>query len=216
MVTKRELKTAENKQAILKALLSKLEIREFDDIKISELCSSASISQASFYNYFPHKNDILVYYIQLWLVEVYWLSSVKNKKVGLKAVEALFDYVAGVCARRPRLMKEIISLQVKSNNILGQSSLSDADKLVAFPGWEDVERIEIPNLFSLISIGVQQAIEAKQLPLNSDLNALITALAAIFYTVPIIFEHCSEDEIKAAFRKQINLFVYGAAGPITK
>lgn len=215
-VTKREIKTAKNKQAILQALLSKLDSQEFDEIKISELCSSASISQASFYNYFPHKADILVYYIQLWLVEVYWLNSVENKKIGLKAIEGLFDNVAEIYTKRPRLMKEIISLQIKSNRILGGSSLSDADKLVAFPDWDNVECINIENLASLMSLGVQQAIEKNELPVNSDLTTLITALSAIFYTVPIIFSHASEYDIKDAFRNQMNLFIYGAAHSLTK
>ncbi|KHT61472.1 hypothetical protein RJ45_22730 [Photobacterium gaetbulicola] len=208
--TKREIKTATNKQAILRTLLSKLDSREFDEIKISELCAAASISQASFYNYFPHKNDILVYYIQLWLVEVYWSNSVVKKKIGLKAIEGLFDNVAEVCTLRPRLMKEIISLQVKSNKILGNSSLSDADKLVAFPDWENVESINIVSLSGLLSLSVQQAIDEKELPANSNLTNVITALSAIFYSVPIIYNRASESEIKEAFRNQLNLFINGA------
>lgn len=55
MFSKRERKTAENKQAIIRALLNRMDEEDINDIKISNLCKDSGVSEASFYNYFPKK-----------------------------------------------------------------------------------------------------------------------------------------------------------------
>ena len=53
MATKRALTTAYKKQALVEVLLYRMQMDDFEEIKISDLCRDAQVSEASFYNYFP-------------------------------------------------------------------------------------------------------------------------------------------------------------------
>ncbi len=209
-ITKREIKTAENKQAILNALLTRMDNEAFDQIKISALCKDAAVSQASFYNYFPQKTDILIYYIQLWAVKMHWQITVNSKLVGLSAIEALFKSTAKICSTQPQLMAEIISFQAKTARIGGACPLTKADKLIAYPNYKAVETVNVENLSALLALNIQQAISNRELPACSDTNSLIVSLCAIFFSVPIIFNQSPLTEIGAAYQQQLSLFKHGA------
>ncbi|MGF1722504.1 TetR/AcrR family transcriptional regulator [Vibrio kyushuensis] len=210
-MSKREISMAKSKLKVLTALLDEMKEEDFEVIKISSLCESAAVSQASFYNYFPQKTDILVYYIQLWAVEMYWRTSVEKKLHGLNAIRHLFNQTAGLCVSHSNLLTEIISLQVKTKKIVNKNPLTAADKLVSFPNLCGIESVVVQDLKDILSIYVKQATDNQELPKSSNVTTLITSLSAIFFTVPILFNQCSEEAIKEAFDNQLNLFMYGAA-----
>ncbi len=209
-ISKREIKTAQNKQTILNSLLARMHKETFDKIKISDLCSDAHISQASFYNYFPQKSDILVYYIQLWTVKMHWLILIEKKCMGLNAIDALFDLTARICASQPQLMAEIVAFQAKSHKIMTAPPLGEADKLVAYPDYQGIESMRVDDLPALLSIHIQQAIDAKELPSNSNVTTLIVSLSATFFCVPIMLNQSPLKDIQAAFQQQLSLFRHGA------
>jgi AcrR family transcriptional regulator len=209
-VTKREIKTAHNKQAILNGLLARMHKEAFDKIKISDLCCDAQISPASFYNYFPQKSDILVYYIQLWAVDMHWQILIDQKLKGLKAIDALFDLTAIICASRPQLMSEIVAFQAKAHKIIKMPPLTVADKQLAFPHYQGIDTMVVEDLTALLAINIQQAIEAEELPTKSDIPTLIMSLAAIFFSVPIMFKHSSLVDIQTAYQQQLSVFRFGA------
>ncbi|RKF18709.1 TetR/AcrR family transcriptional regulator [Alginatibacterium sediminis] len=209
---KRELKTAQNKQAILKSLLSRMSCEDFDLIKISDLCNDAAVSQASFFNYFPQKTDILIYYIQLWAVEMHWQITRVQKLTGLAAIEQLFADTAEICAAQPQLMAEIVSFQAKPHKSISASSLGAADKLVAYPDCEGISDINVEDLKALLSLYIQQAIEQSELPKACEVDNLLVSLCGIFFAVPTLFNLRPLNEIKAAYHQQFSLFKYGAAG----
>ncbi|MFT2096920.1 TetR/AcrR family transcriptional regulator [Marinomonas sp. 2405UD66-6] len=209
-MNKRATKTAQNKQAILKCLLQRMHKEAFEKIKISDLCLDTNISQASFYNYFPQKSDILVYYIQLWVVDMHWQILTKQKLVGLGAIDALFDLTAKICANQPQLMAEILVLQAKASKIIHLPPLNEEDKLVAYPNYQGIETVMTEDLTTLLSITIQQAIENHELPNNSDIKTLTVSLAATFFSVPIMFHKNPLEEIQAAYNQQLSLFKHGA------
>jgi len=209
-VTKREIKTAQNKQTILNSLLARMHKEVFDKIKISDLCADANISQASFYNYFPQKSDILVYYIQLWAVKMHWQILIERKLIGLNAIDALFNLTAETCATQSQLMAEIVAFQAKSLKKIKVTPLSKADKLVAYPNYQGIETMVVEDLPALLSINIQQAIDAKELPRCSDVGTLIVSLCATFFSVPIMFNQSPLADIQAAYQQQLSLFRLGA------
>ena len=67
----RQRKQAQTRLALLDAVLARLDgKRTLDDIPVKELCDAANISQASFFNYFPSKTDLLVYFVQIWSLDL--------------------------------------------------------------------------------------------------------------------------------------------------
>src|SRR5215468_4484063 len=69
----RPRKQAQTRLTLLRAVLARLDgTRTLDDINVRELCDEAEISEASFFNYFPKKTDLLVHFIRLWSLDLAW------------------------------------------------------------------------------------------------------------------------------------------------
>lgn len=71
-ITLREKKFARTKLALMRAAVARLRVKSFNDVTVKELCEEAQVSEATFFNYFPKKDDVLRYFIQIWMVEVTW------------------------------------------------------------------------------------------------------------------------------------------------
>lgn len=55
----REKKYAKTKLALLDAATERIGEKTFDAISVKELCEQAEVSEATFFNYFPKKQDLL-------------------------------------------------------------------------------------------------------------------------------------------------------------
>ena len=76
-ISLRDRKFAETKISLLNSFIDMLNKRPMEDISVKELCESIPVSDVTFFNYYPHKNELLVYYTQLWSIEVEYYSSKK-------------------------------------------------------------------------------------------------------------------------------------------
>ncbi len=66
----REKKFARVRLAILSAVLRLTKERSLADISVREICELAQVAPATFFNYFPSKEDVLVYYMRLWSIPI--------------------------------------------------------------------------------------------------------------------------------------------------
>src|SRR6266516_4369749 len=66
----REKKFACVRLAILSAVLRLTKERSLADISVREICELAQVAPATFFNYFPSKEDVLVYYMRLWSIPI--------------------------------------------------------------------------------------------------------------------------------------------------
>jgi|WetSurMetagenome_2_1015567.scaffolds.fasta_scaffold63137_2 hypothetical protein len=210
MASKRDLTSAKNRNAIITVLLSRLENEEFEDIKISDLCSDAHLSQASFYNYFPQKSDMLVYFIQMWSVEMSWNALCKRKLYGLKAIESIFRDTARSIMKHPHVISEIISFQAKWKPSAKWPVIGEADKIVAYPNYDGIEKIPAEGLDSLLLPNLQKAIEYGELPAGTPPMTLVISLASIFFGLPIILKHVPLDKVESIYLEQLSLLWDGA------
>jgi AcrR family transcriptional regulator len=85
----RERKYAQTKVNLLRTTVAKLNEKRLDEISVRELCDEVFISEATFFNYFPQKSDLLVYYIKLWSLEMQWHIE-KDGLFGFDAIEKIF------------------------------------------------------------------------------------------------------------------------------
>ena len=133
-ISLRERKHAETKIALLKILQSKLVKKQFEEISVKELCEEVPISDVTFFNYFPNKNDLLIYYIQIWSLEMsYKTKKYLKDKGALKEIEYIFDNAAEVTEKIPNLMSEIIAFITRNFNNIRFGKISNAEKIIAFP-----------------------------------------------------------------------------------
>ncbi|MGM0440178.1 MAG: TetR/AcrR family transcriptional regulator [Chlamydiota bacterium] len=68
----RERKIAKQKIALIEAFVKQLEHTKFQDIVIKKICQNVEISEGTFYNYFPQKEDVIKFFKALQLVKMKW------------------------------------------------------------------------------------------------------------------------------------------------
>lgn len=209
MASLREMRTARNKQAILNALLSEMRHQDYDDITIGTLCTIAEVSPASFYNYFPKKSDLLIYYVHLWSLDVNLKVTKNQKRRGLQAIESIFVHTAEAMADHARIMAEIIAFQAKSPSPLNSPILTDADKLVAHPNTPSILEISGSGIESIVLPQLQFAIESGELPIETPIDTVAYTIRSIFFAIPMILRQFPLNEISRIYMEQLSLIWAG-------
>src|SRR5215470_9537722 len=89
----REKKFARVRLAILSAVLRLMQERSLAAISVREICDVAQVAPATFFNYFPSKEDVLVYYMRLWSIPVtLYCRAVTAQRTVFDAIITVFDY----------------------------------------------------------------------------------------------------------------------------
>lgn len=208
----RETKYARTKLALLDAALELIRQKQFDEIAVTELCGYAEVSYATFFNYFAKKSDLLVYFIQLWSVEVAWHAlQMAPKNGGLSAIEAIFDYTARQCEEGPEIMGEIIALMARRRpgSINRPKPLTDAEQRIRFPHIDNFTGLGEMGLESVLPPHIAAAVKNGELPVSTDGSVVLEALASIFLGVPVALAAYGPGNYKEAYRRQLHLLWAG-------
>jgi AcrR family transcriptional regulator len=186
-IPQKEKKFARTRLALLKALLDELREKSFDEIKIRDLCIRAEISEPTFYNYFPEKNHLLLYFIQIWSLEVsVYASRKKMDGSGYELLRSLFQYTAKKSRKNPRVIAEVIAFQAKTPPPKSIPPLTLAERYLYFPGAENIESIPATGLDGLLERAIGTAIERGELAPDTNVQSLFMAIAALFFGIPIV------------------------------
>ena len=211
ITSKREITTAQNKQTLLLALLVRMGSERFEEIKITSLCKDVSLSEASFYNYFPQKTDILVYFIQLWSIEIAWKLKYEYTFSGLEAIERLFKETARSTVEHPTQLAEIIAFLARLETVEEWPQISTADKLVAYPEYEGVENIVDEGLDRLLIPDLESAVKQGELPPQTPVKIIALAVASLFFGVPMfVTRQAPVHNLEEIFNEQLQLIWNGA------
>jgi AcrR family transcriptional regulator len=210
----RERKFARTKLALLRAAVDRLREKSLDQITVKELCEAAEVSEATFFNYFPRKDDLLHYFIQLWTVEV-TLRAEKavGADAGLAYIEQVFDYTGLQLGDHPRLMLEIIGRMAleppPAECVRRWGELSRAERLQAFPDLEDVECCLERGLKDVFRPPLERALAHGELPAEVDIEVALLALLSTFFGVPLWLGFQEPARIRAAYERQLRLIWAG-------
>jgi AcrR family transcriptional regulator len=191
-VSLREKKFALKKVEILKIMLEKTETKSLDELSIKEISDVAMISEGTFFNYFPKKTDLLVYFIQMWSIEAVYLTERKyGKTSGLKKIESFIQHsFNNETIGNNRIMYEILSYQALNAQgiYIDLKSISDAEKIIAFPYHNDIEKLELTSFENIIIDYIIQAIELGELPKHTDVGKLMIILGSLFFGLPLVLK----------------------------
>ncbi len=200
----RQKKFAQTKLGLLKAAMEALEERPLEVISVKELCETVSISEASFFNYFARKTDLLVYFVQLWSLEMGWHAArLAEEKGGLAAIEEIFALTARQTVQHPALMAEIIAQQARMPGAPELAEVTLAERLLAYPELEGIGEVQGAGLDALLPPLLEQAVENGELPPALDRQGAVVALASLFFGVPIILRRVDVRAIEPAYREQL-------------
>ncbi len=209
----REIKFAKTKLALLDAALARLPEKPFDEITLGDICAAAEVSYATFFNYFGKKSDLLIYFIQLWSIEVsHHARGTAKEAGGLKAIESIFEYTARQCEKFPEIMGEIVSFLARrrEKEVSLPAPLTGAEKRLRFPDIADFKGLAEMGLESLFPSHLETAIRKGELPRRTNVQAMVLALAAIFQGVPVSMGPNGAKNYAAAYRYQLRLLWAGA------
>jgi len=210
----RERKFAKTKLALLKAAVERLREKSMDQIPVKELCEEAEVSEATFFNYFPKKDDLLHYFVQLWTIEVTWHANhTVGQAAGLGYIEQVFDYTGKQLAEHPRLMLEIIgqmALEPQPAECVQQwGQLTLCEKRQAFPELAGVEQCAERDLPELFRPALERAVAEGELPRGADIDAALVALLSTFFGVPLWLSGEHPEQIRPSYKRQLELIWAG-------
>lgn len=208
--TLRERKFARTRLALAAAATRHLESASLDSLSVKALCEQVQISEATFFNYFPRKDDLVAYLDKLWSLELNWYGEqVARQQRGLEVIEALFRYTAIQIQKMPGLMAEIIAFEARDRVHAPRPDITLAERVQAFPDLEGIETSEQDSLESLLKTALQQAMQHGELPENTLIPAAMVGLVSIFYGVPLALQHSNPASIGAMYRQQLELLWAG-------
>jgi AcrR family transcriptional regulator len=206
----REKKFARVRLAILSAVVQLTKERSLADISVREICQVAQVAPATFFNYFPSKEDVLVYYMRLWSIPItLQCRAVAAQRTAFDAVFAVFDYTAREMEQDPHLMFEIIAYIAQAQEPPQPPSISRAERLLAFPDLPGAEEVEPQSLDELFTALLQRALHAGELSPSTSIQAVALLLKTIFYGVPLATRGEGSQTIRHAYYAVLAVLLAG-------
>ena len=204
----REKNYARVRLAILSAALQLMKEYSLAAISVREICEEAQVAPATFFNYFPSKEDVLVYYMQLWSIPVtLQCRAVAAQRTALDAVVTVFDYTAREMEQYPRLMFEIIAYIAHATEPPHPPTLTRVECLLAFPGLAEAEDVEPQSIDELFTAQLKQAVCAGELPSSLETEAVALLLKTIFYGVPLATRREGVHTIRRAYHEALEVLL---------
>lgn len=200
----RERKFAMTKIALMDAVLARLQAQALDDVAVKEVCNEVQVSETTFFNYFPSKQDVIIYYVQVWSIGVAWEMQQCLKAGGthLDALRTMFDLTADMNTKYPGVMGEIVAYQARKRGGITFSSLTSAEYAYHFPDSPDVQNITARGIDQLLSEQLSAAHQSGEISVEIDLQALTMILISIFFVTPVRL--APGESIKATYRRQLD------------
>ena len=208
----REKKYAKTKIALVNEFIERLKTNRFSDISIKEVCDSLEVSEGTFYNYFPHKYDLLSYFERLTLLKIMWGMKDKEKKLdSLGLIEYVFDCLARDI-EQPFLFYEIISVFTTEKIKPGKGEdLTEAEKYYAFPDCNGIEQVKLVSLEDLFVSIIERAQNSGDILKSINVKEFALTLVAIMVGLPLAIEMDEFDKLSTLFRNQL-IMLWKAVG----
>lgn len=201
----RERKFAKTKINITNNVIGKLAKTPFDNISIKEVCHEVEISEATFYNYFPKKTDIIDYFTSLRLYRHFWtLKQVdKDNTDPILTIKRFFEILADNI--EIPVFNEIFAFYVKEQHHDNmRTDISVSEKIYAFPECEGIENLKQKNTRQFLTEQIEDAIAKKILKPDTDVYKLATILLIILYGSLIFAVTDKKNDIKTYYETQLN------------
>lgn len=199
----RARKYAQTKLALMQTAVAWMEEKSLDEIAIKELCEAVEVSEATFYNYFPKKTDLLVYFIQLWTTETIWHIRQRSDLKGLPLIEYLFDYMAEYSQKHPRVLGEVLIFYVRKQAHPTPHTITPAERLLAYPDCHGIEDIHEESLDVIFFEHLTYATQNGQLAPTTDIPAVILSLNSFLLGTPIAAKLHDLANLAPLYRQQL-------------
>ena len=206
----RQKKFARTRLALVTALSDALADLSLSDISVKSLCYKAELSEATFFNYFPSKQELMAYLAQLWLLELCWqVQHSAEAPKGLPAIQHLFAQLARICISRPGMMRELIAWIARGGRLNEALEVGALERKLAFPDLDGIGAIQIKGIDALIVPHLETAIRKGELPDNTLIPTLLSLLLALLFGVPLTLLSSHPGKIADLYQQQLQLVWFG-------
>lgn len=202
-ISLREIKKARAKIALYEASLSLMADKMFHEVMVEDICRKAELSRVTFFKFFPKKEDVLIYFMQIWLTER--IIEIKNEhKRGFDAIRHLLYKIGEQSQEITGIMPSLISFlaQMKMHPCLQE--LSRAEVFLLFPDEEEIGGKE-PNLLELFKRSMLEAEEAGQLKRGISIDDAVKIMLTIFYGAFLTAHQYASTDISGFYEIHLQL-----------
>ncbi|MCE5173564.1 TetR/AcrR family transcriptional regulator [Paenibacillus profundus] len=203
-ISLRERKKAKTKLALYEASLELIVHQPFRDMKVEDICARAEVSKVTFFKCFPQKEDILIYYMCVWLTGR-WLEIEKRGLRGWETAEHLFASVATEDQRRPGMMLRLIGLLAEAKMHPCMPTLSDAEISLLFPEEKRQARAVDPRMDVLMERIVEEARADGQANTELSVEQMTAMLFTIFYGAYLTAHIMQRRDIVRCYEEHLNI-----------
>jgi len=192
----RERKYATQKLKILDAFIEKLKEKSLADISVKEIAQTLEISEMTFFNYFKNKREVLVYFIELWSLE---MQLKIEKKPPKEAIYLVFEETAKLIEQNYQLFMEIVSAMALYGMPQKDIAIGRAERLLRF----GLETHHTEGGFRELIMPLIQAINIAP---EHELF-IYTSLHNTFFSTPLLMKCPAFGSLKGRYFEQIDFIL---------
>jgi len=206
----RQRKFARTRIALARVVAEALGEETFAEVPVKRLCRAAEVSEATFFNYFARKQDLMAYLAHLWVLELGWhVQQAEGETSGLQVVDKLFAEVARTCERRPGVLAELLAWIARGGTLQSGLDISGLEKQLAFPELAGIESVPVKGLDAWLMPQLEAAVARGELPENTLRPLLLSALLSVLLGVPLTLLASDPARIAPVYRQQLALVLAG-------
>ena len=141
---RRALKKAKTRIDIINAVYRLTADVNFRNLKVKTIAEEADVTEMTFFNYFPKKEDILRYMMGLWELDLLVLRH-REPLTGEPAIRRVFRHTAKLVKQHPGLMVSFISYLVTKEIAPDANEIEAADRRLLYPDIPEIYETRIPS-----------------------------------------------------------------------
>lgn len=176
----RELKKARTKIELFHTTLNIIEEKLFRFIRVEELCEHVGISKVTFFKIFPRKEDILIYFMRIWLTDCMLEIEETNKK-GTAALRHIFEKVSEQAKTQPGLMLSLIAFLSEEKMHPCMPHVTEAEIYLLYPDQKERVQTLVPDLSQVFTTCVEEGKQTGDITSKLETSHIVKLLHTIFY-----------------------------------
>lgn len=201
----RQKKYYKTRLALAQLFLEKLKIENFNDISIKEICSEVEISEATFFNYFPQKTDIIMYLFKVKFFKIFWIINDLEKSLSFTgSIEKIFELFAHEI-KHPYIFEVIISIFRTSEIKMDSINISEREWKYIYPSCTGAEKIVLPTIYEYLEGKISKGIKDGEIPEDICKKTLLQFLITILKGVPLSTPIAEFKNIAKIYKKHLSL-----------
>ncbi len=207
MISLRQQKAARLKLGILHASLKLIGNEPFSELFIEEICKEVKVSKVTLFKYFPQKDDILLYYLRVWLLHRA-VELLKEPREGLKGLQYIQESLCDAYIKHPGIILGLISYLTSLKRPPAPVSLKKAERFQLYSSAE-LDGVEIRSLNQLVENFVLEAIFKSEITKRSDTKEIANLVMSVIHGT-IVTAHLHQiTPIKIYMKRNIDMVLSG-------